>query len=86
MEIFKRNAYYEEQFELICEWVKLLQRIPSGQKLRVFAEDSNEPEFEGSVDDITFIQLENFADCGCGGIADIAAKDDVIIITLQEKA
>lgn len=85
MEIFKKNAYYEEQYEGICEWVKLLQRISTDQKLQVFIDDSDEPEFEGTVDDITFIQLDMFASCGCGGIVDIAAKDDVIVITLQEK-
>lgn len=84
MDIFKKNEYYEEQFEGMCEWVKLLQRISTNQKLRVYIEGQDEPEFEGEVIDISFIRLNIFASYGSGGIVDIAAKDDVIIITLQE--
>lgn len=84
MAIFQKNDYYEEKFELICEWVKLLQRMNCEQKIRVFSEDQKEPMYEGTVLDVTFVDIENFASSGSGGIVDISAKDDVIIITLQE--
>lgn len=84
MEIFKKNSYYEEKFEAICEWIRLLQRLGCDQKIRVFTESASIPVYEGKVVDLTYVDIENFADCGSGGITDIAAKEDVLIITLQD--
>lgn len=84
MEIFKKNSYYEEKIEAICEWIRLLQRLGCDQKIRVFTESTSIPVYEGKVVDLIYVDIENFADCGSGGITDIAAKEDVLIITLQD--
>ena len=84
MAIFKEYDFYGEQFKHICEWVKLLQRMNCNQKIRVFIEGRKEQMYEETVCNVTFTDLENLASCSSGGILDIAAKDDVIIITLQE--
>lgn len=85
MEIFKKNSYYEGKSEAISEWIRLLQRLGCDQKIRVFTESASIPVYEGKVVDLTYVDIENFADCGSGGITDIAAKDDVLIITLQDE-
>lgn len=84
MGIFKKNAYFEEKFELICEWIRLFQRLNSERNIQVFTEDSPEPIYESKVCDVTYMDIENLADCGSEGIVNIDAKEDVLIITVAD--
>lgn len=84
MEIFVKNAYYEEKFELMSEWIRLFQRLNSERNIRVFTEDLSAPIYEGKVCDVTYMDIENLADCGSEGIVNIDAKEDVLIITVAD--
>lgn len=84
MMIFDREPHLEKEFGLICEWIRLFQRLNSERKIRVFTEDSPEPIYEGKVCDVTYMDIENLANCGSEGIVSIDAKEDVLIITVAD--
>lgn len=73
--------YCEIQAAKILKWVKLFLMMSSYQKLEVFREDEEKPFYEGTVSDVTFEDLAEFA---AYAPAEIAAKDKIIVITSVE--
>ena len=75
------DNYCEFNAAKISKWIKLFLMMSSYQKIEVFREEKKKPFYEGTVSDVTFEDLAEFA---AYAPAEIAAKDKIIVITSVE--
>lgn len=75
------DNYYDTQLAKMTEWIKLFQRMSSTQKVRIFTGSNENATFEGTIAEITFEDLANFAEYEP---EEISAKDDIIVIYCDE--
>lgn len=75
------DKYLDTQLARITDWIKLFQRMSLSQKFMVFADSQKEAWYEGTVSEVTFEDLQYFADYEL--ISEISAKDGIIVITCE---